>query len=76
MHSVEYGNSIRPTNCRTHSTNKIIVKTESEDDGILRWITVGTQGSLIMWQVSFEGLDADDEIKDDFPNTEVLFRVV
>lgn len=76
MHSVEHGNSIRPTNCRTHSTNKIIVKTESEDDGILRWITVGTQGSLIMWQVSFEGLDADNEIKDDFPNTEVLFRVV
>jgi hypothetical protein len=31
---------------------------------------------LIMWQISFEGLDADDEIKDDFPNTEVLFRVV
>lgn len=75
LHSVEYGNAIKPTNCRTHSTNKIVVKDGPED--ILTWVTVGTKGSLILWQICFEtDVDIDREIKEDFPNTEVRYMVV
>lgn len=50
LHSVEYGNAIKPTNCRTHATNKIVVQ-ESKDDSVLTWVTLGTKGSLILWQI-------------------------
>jgi hypothetical protein len=75
LHSVEFGNAIKPTNCRTHSTNKIIVQDGPED--MLTWVTVGTKGSLILWQICFESdSDVDREIKEDFPNTEVRYMVV
>jgi hypothetical protein len=64
LHSVDFGNAIKPTNCRTHSTNKIIVQDVVND--VLTWVTVGTKGSLILWQIVFDP---------EFPNTEVRFMV-
>jgi len=43
----------------------------------VRWATVGTKGNLTLWEIKFDNqCDPDDEIKEDFPNTEVDFCVM
>lgn len=77
LHSVEYGNAIKPTNCRGHSTNKIIVQEDSKDTNALMWVTVGNQGSVNFWQIAFdENCNVDAEIRDDFPSTDVMSLTV
>lgn len=74
VHSVEYFNVVYSANIMSHTTNKIVVQASDDaaKDERVTWVTLGNQGSLILWEIMFDPtVNVEKEIRESFPNTEV-----